>query len=130
MEDDFLFKIIELNNCKHMDFFLNLDDVLYQLTDVSIQKSPNPVSKITSRGGVYLSDKYSYRMKGTIYDTKIIPQLSKTMLGPNTDFVELKITATLPDENKKLSIYTHLTNSMNNYSKIELNMIIIQIKRD
>jgi len=52
------------------------------------------------------------------------------MLGPNTEFGEIKITTQLDTDNQKrdLSIYTNLTNSVQGPSKIELNMIIIKLQ--
>jgi len=60
----------------------------------------------------------------------VIPLLTKTMLGPNTEFGEIKITTHLEIDNKKrdLSIYANLTNSVQGLSKIELNMIIIKLQ--
>ena len=60
----------------------------------------------------------------------VIPLLTKTMLGPNTEFGEIKITTHLEIDNQKrdLSIYANLTNSVQGPSKIELNMIIIKLQ--
>jgi len=58
--------------------------------------------------------------------------LSKTMLGPNTEFGEIKITTQIANNNKKttLSIFTNLTNSVQSSSKIELNMILVKLESD
>ena len=52
------------------------------------------------------------------------------MLGPNTEFGEIKITTQIETDNQKrdLSIYANLTNSVQGPSKIELNMIIIKLQ--
>jgi len=126
MDDKLLSYLLNISKEIPLDYFLHLNDESYRMFNVSIEKSPNPISKPTSRGGVYLSEKYSYRIKGTLNETSIIPKLSKTMLGPNSDFSELKITTSLPEQNKSISIYSNLTNSMHNSSKIELNMIIVR----
>jgi hypothetical protein len=54
------------------------------------------------------------------------------MLGPNTEFGEIKITTHIEYNNQKrdLSIYANLTNSVQGLSKIELNMIIIKLQCD
>ncbi len=54
------------------------------------------------------------------------------MLGPNTEFKNLKITSHLKKdvEPKNISIFTNLTNTMQSSSKVELNMVIVDIKED
>jgi hypothetical protein len=102
----------------------------YPLTGVSIVNSPTPVNAPTTRGGVYFSDTFAYKIKGVINDLSIIPLLSKTMLGPNTEFREIKITTQIVHDGKKLSLslYTNLTNSVQSSSKIELNMILVKLE--
>ena len=123
-------QLISYSKQNQMEFNLKLKDKNILLSDVSVYKSENPVNRPTSRGGVYLSDKYSYKIKGTIYDVSIIPLLSDTMLGPNTDFTEIEITTTLPINEKptQISIFTHLTNSMHNSEKIELGLNIVRFE--
>ena len=111
-------------------YLLSLDERDFELEDVSIENSPTPVNSPTTRGGVYFSDKFAYKLKGTINDLSIIPLLTKTMLGPNTEFGEIKINTTLENKNQKkdVSIYANLTNSVQGPSKIELNMIIVKLE--
>ena len=111
-------------------FSLILNKKNYSLEDVSIFNSPTPVNSPTTRGGVYFSDKFAYKLKGTIHDLSIIPLLTKTMLGPNTEFREIKISTQINQGDKKLdiSIYANLTSSIQRPLKIELNMIIIKLQ--
>lgn len=111
-------------------YLLSLDGKDFLLEDVSIENSPTPVNSPTTRGGVYFSDKFAYKLKGTINDLSIVPLLTKTMLGPNTEFGEIKITTTLESDNQKknVSIYANLTNSVQGPSKIQLNMIIVKLE--
>jgi hypothetical protein len=97
---------------------------------VSITNSPTPVTSPTTRGGVYFSDTFAYKIKGIIDDVSIIPALSKTMLGPNTEFGEIKITTQIQSDNKKinLSLFVNLINSVQSLSKIELNMILVRLE--
>jgi hypothetical protein len=90
------------------------------------------VNSPTTRGGVYFSDKFAYKLKGTIHDLSVVPLLTKTMLGPNTEFGEIKITTRIEnnDQKKDLTIYGNLTNSIQGPSKIELNMIIVKLQFD
>ena len=127
---DLLEALMESHRTSKVKFSLILNKKKYSLEDVSIVNSPTPVSSPTTRGGVYFSDKFAYKLKGTIHDLSIIPFLTKTMLGPNTEFGEIKITTQINQGDKKIdvSIYANLTNSIQGPSKIELNMIIIKLQ--
>jgi hypothetical protein len=126
---EILMKTNQANSCQ---FTLYLNEIEHVLEDVSIVNSPTPVNSPTTRGGVYFSDKFAYKLKGDIHDLSVIPLLTKTMLGPNTEFGEIKITTQIEYNNQKrdLSIYANLTNSIQGPSKIELNMIIIKLQCD
>lgn len=125
---DLLEKLMTENESKKLEFSLYLNDSLYPVTSVSIINSPTPVNEPTTRGGVYFSDKFAYKMKGTIEDLSVVPLLTKKMLGPNTDFGELKITTELPSDYSKIEIFTNLTNSVQTPTSIELNMIIVKLE--
>ena len=92
--------------------------------------SPIPVNEPTTRGGVYFSDKFAYKMNGTIEDLSVVPLLTKKMLGPNTEFGELKITTQIESDEKilNLEIITNLTNSVQTPNSIDLNMIILKLE--
>lgn len=122
-----LMKTTQTHSCQ---FILHLNKKEYVLNNVSISNSPTPVKFPTTRGGVYFSDKFAYKLKGTISDLSVVPLLTKTMLGPNTEFGEIKITTQFETDGQKkdLSIYANLTNSVQGPSKIELNMIIIKLQ--
>jgi hypothetical protein len=122
--------LMKINEKQSLEYVLHLNNHKYRLSDVSIVNSPTPVNSPTTRGGVYFSDTFAYKIKGTIHDLSVIPLLSKTMLGPNTEFGEIKITTQIPNNDKKmnLSIFTNLTNSVQSSSKIELNMILVKLE--
>ena len=111
-------------------FTLHLNDKDYLLVDVSIENSSVPVNEPTTRGGVYFSEKYAYKMKGAIHDLSVVPLLTKKMLGPNTEFGELKISSSIELDGKltPLEILTNLTNSVQTPDSIELSMIIIRLE--
>jgi hypothetical protein len=111
-------------------FLLSLDGKNFTLENVTIINSPTPVNSPTTRGGVYFSDKFAYKLKGTVNDLSIVPLLTKTMLGPNTEFGEIKVGTTVSSGNQKkdVTIYANLTNSVQGPSKIELNMIIVKLE--
>ena len=129
MDEKLLVSIMQHNK---LDYTLHLDTKSYQLSDVSITKSATPLTRPNMRGGVYFSDTFHYRIKATVDDTNIIQFLSKAMLGPNTEFKNLKITSSLKKDmgTKNISILTNLTNTMQSSSKVELNMVIVEIRED
>ena len=123
-----LLKSLEKNTTQEFQLMLNDND--YLLSNVVIEHSPIPVNEPTTRGGVYFSDKFAYKMKGVIKDLSVVPLLTKKMLGPNTEFGELKIktTANIDGNQKNLEISTNLTNSVQTPDSIELSMIIVKLE--
>ena len=112
------------------EYHLYYQDKMYSLEDVTITKSAMPVNKPTTRGGVYsISDK-EYKIKGTIRDLSLISFISNIMLGPNTEFQEILIKTHLEidGKNRSCALFTYLTNTMNNSSKIVFNLLIIRTK--
>ena len=128
IDEKLLLEIIRTQESVSLDFVLHLDSKEYPLKNVLISKSSTPVTRPTTRGGVYFSDTLVFKMKGTINDTSILSSLSNSMLGPNAEFKELEITTktTLQKKLKNVTFYTNLTNSMQSSSYLELNMTIIR----
>ena len=120
---DLLEILMEFNEKNSLEYLLNLNDDVYPITCVSITNSSIPVNEPTTRGGVYFSDKFAYKMKGMIEDLSVIPLLTKKMLGPNTEFAELKISTQIKFDGKSinLEIFTNLTNSVPR-PQIQLNL--------
>ena len=112
------------------EFQLYYQDKVYSLEDVTIIKSPMPVNKPTSRGGVYSVNDKEYKIIGTIHDLYLVPFISKMMLGPNTEFQEIHVKTPIEIDGKSRSctLFTYLTNAMNNSSKIIFNLLIIRTK--
>ena len=131
IDQDLLEKLMKYDakNTFSPKYLLYLNNTCFPITDVSIINSPTPVNKPTTRGGVYFSDKFAYKMKGKIEDLSVIPLLTKKMLGPNTEFGDLKITAQIQADKKtiNLELFTNLTNSIQTPNSIELNMIIVKL---
>ena len=117
-----------IENCPK--FLLHLNDVGYRLIEVSIENSPIPVNEPTTRGGVYFSEKFAYKMKGTVDDLSVVPLLTKKMLGPNTEFGELRISGEIQFSGKTVcvNVFTNLTNSVQTPNSIELSMIIVNLE--
>ncbi|NQV39207.1 MAG: hypothetical protein HQ505_01470 [Nitrosopumilus sp.] len=126
---DLLEQLMEFNEKHSPQFTLYVNDETYPITSTSITNSPIPVNEPTTRGGVYFSDKFAYKMKCVVEDLSVIPLLTKKMLGPNTEFGELKITTNIEFNGKSipLEIFTNLTNSVQTPNSIELGMIIVKL---
>lgn len=127
---DLLEILMKFNEKNSPEYLLYLNDDTFPITCVSIMNSPTPVNEPTTRGGVYFSDKFAYKLKGTINDLTVVPLLTKKMLGPNTEFAELKISTQIKSSGKlmNLEIFTNLTNSVQTPNSIELSMIIVKLK--
>jgi len=127
---DLLKILMQFNEKNSPEYLLYLNDDVYPITCVSISNSSIPVNEPTTRGGVYFSDKFAYKMKGVIEDLSVIPLLTKKMLGPNTEFAELKISTQIKSDGKliNLEIFTNLTNSIQTPNSVELSMIIVKLE--
>ena len=130
MNLDLLKILMEFNEKNSQEYLLYLNDDTFPITSVSITNSPTPVNEPTTRGGVYFSDKFAYKLKGVIKDLSVVPLLTKKMLGPNTEFVELKISTQIESDRNHLNleIFTNLTNSVQTPNSIELSMIIVKLE--
>jgi len=122
--------LMEFNEKNSPKYLLYLNDDTFPITCVSITNSPIPVNEPTTRGGVYFSEKFAYKMKGVIEGVSVVPLLTKKMLGPNTEFAELKISTQIESNGKSmnLEIFTNLTNSVQTPDSIELSMIIVKLE--
>ncbi|HXV66732.1 MAG TPA: hypothetical protein VD731_05880 [Nitrosopumilaceae archaeon] len=130
LDEKFLMEIIEAKQFPNSSFILQLGRSSYILNNISIFKSSTTVNRPTKRGGIFFSDTFAFKIKGDVSDLSIVDLLSKSMLGPNPEFQNLEITTNLliNNSNKKITFYVNLTNSMQNTSRIELNMTIIKFK--
>ena len=123
-------KLMKFNEETPLKFTLHLNDATYSISDTSIINSPVPVNEPTTRGGVYFSDKFAYKMKCVVNDLSVVPLLTKKMLGPNTEFGELRITTDVELDGKivPVEIFTNLTNSIQTPNSIELSLIIVKLE--
>ena len=130
IEQNLLETLIKANE-NSLKYSLHLNEKVYPLTSVKITNTPTPVNEPTTRGGVYFSDKFAYKMQGIVEDLSIIPLLTKNMLGPNTEFGDLKITTTVQSSKEvvNLEIFANLTNSVQTPNSIELHMILVNLEK-
>jgi hypothetical protein len=128
-DEKILLKIIEKQKTQQTDYILHIDNTTFDLQNVILKRSTTPVTRPTTRGGVYFSDKFEFKIKACVNDMSIIPLLSKSMLGPNTEFQELKIftKTTIDNSIKRLTFVVNLTNSMQSSFNVELNMTIVRL---
>ena len=127
---DLLVKIINIQKSKPLKFSLIMKEKQYKLNDVTISKKNTVVSKKTVRGGAYISDKFVYQLKATVFEPGIATMLSGTMLGPNFDFDALEIKVeNMGNDYGKISLLTNLVNTLQKQSMTELTMNVINAKQ-
>ena len=126
---DLLVKIINIQKSKPLKFSLIMKEKQYKLNGVTIYKK-TVVSKKTVRGGAYISGKFVYQLKATVFEPGIATMLSGTMLGPNFDFDALEIKVeNMGNGYEKISLLTNLVNTLQKQSMTELTMNIIDTKQ-
>ena len=128
--DDLVESLTASQEMSGLKYLIQINNVEYPFKDVLVKKSPTPVNAPTTRGGVYFSEKFAYKVQGTINDLSVLPFLSKNMLGPNTEFVEIKITTQIVMDGtpKTLHLFANLINIVQKPTQIELNMILVRIE--
>ena len=132
IDEKILNEIIELKNSQQSNYVLEINDRTFNLQNVFLARISTPVNRPTTRGGVYFSDKFEYKIKARLNNFSIIPLLSKSMLGPNTEFQELKIITKIHLKNslKQVIFFVNLTNYMQSSSHVELNLVIIRVSME
>ena len=130
VDSELLQKLMDYNEKNSPEFTIFVNDLNFTLLGVSIENSSIPVNEPTTRGGVYFSEKFAYKMKGSVEDLSVVSLLTKKMLGPNTEFGELKIITEIKLDEKimPINIFTNLTNSVQTPNSIELSMIIVKLE--
>jgi len=127
---DLVVKIINIQKSKPLKFSLIMKEKQYELNDVTMSKKNTVVSKKTVRSGAYISDKFVYQLKATVFEPGIATILSGTMLGPNFDFDALEIRVkNIGDRYLEISLLTNLVNTLQKKSMTELTMNIINAKQ-
>ena len=100
-------------------FNILIGEKSFAINEIKIFQTDNPITKPTTRGGVYFAELKELKVQATILDTSVSKHLSKAMLGPNKDFLDITLQADNKD-GQKISLVTNLTNSMQNASKVVL----------
>ena len=96
-----------------------IENNTFEINELDIFQTDNPVSEPTTRGGVYFVEMRELKVQATILDTTVSRYLSNAMLGPNKEFLDIILKA--KNENGgEITLITNLTNSVQNASKIIL----------
>jgi|TARA_B110000014_G_C20035541_1_gene537954 hypothetical protein len=101
------------------NFDIMIEDNSFKINKIKIFQKDNPITEPTTRGGVYFADLKEIKLEATILNTTVSKHLSKAMLGPNKNFLDLILKADIKNR-RKILLVTNLTNSMQNASKIVL----------
>jgi len=116
MNEKELQKIVKENSSS---FKMIIEDNVFEVNKIDIFQTDNPITEPTTRGGVYFAEMKELKVQATILDTTVSKHLSKAMLGPNKDFLDI-ILRTKNNAGVEISLITNLTNSMQDASKIVL----------
>ena len=116
MNENELREIVEKSSS---DFKIIIEDKSFKVDEIKMLQTDNPITEPTTRGGVYFAEMKEWRVEATIFDTSISKHLSKAMLGPNKDFLDITL-HTIIENGQKILLVTNLKNSMQNASKIIL----------
>jgi hypothetical protein len=117
---DALLKLTE----KHLECAMLIPGRQYGVK-ATVSYSEVPVTRPTTRGGVYFADKMAFKIKANVSDESLAEVLSKTMLGPSADFERIEFLICVP---VALKIFAHLTNYVQKGDGLELNLVVVGTK--
>ena len=92
MNDKELQKLVQENSS---NFKIIIDENTFEVNEISMFQTDNPITEPTTRGGVYFAEMKELKVQATVLDTTISKHLSKAMLGPNKDFLDIELSACL-----------------------------------
>ena len=118
--------LVKLSEARDLSCTMHVEEKSYQIQKISIAKSTIPVRRPTTRGGVYFTDTMAYKIKALTQDMSISAEISKLMLGPNTDFkpILIKTRLMINGTEHPIALTVHLTNAVNTKDHVELNLIV------
>lgn len=128
MDNDILFRLAESK--AQEPYIVKIGEKTYPVDTAELRYSEVPVTKPTTRGGVYFSDKNVFKIKVKISGHDMSKTLSATMLGPNQDFKKILILTTVDvgSDKKELTIFGNLINYVQKSSGFELNLVVVGTK--
>jgi len=101
------------------NFKMLIGENSFEVNEIKVFQTDNPVTEPTTRGGVYFAELKELKVQTTILDTSVSKHLSKAMLGPNKDFLDILLQGNI-EGGGGISLVTNLTNSMQDASKVVL----------
>ena len=116
-------EIQEMVQKNKSNFKMIIENNSFKIDELDIFQTDNPITEPTTRGGVYFAEMKEMKVQATVLDTDVSKYLSKAMLGPNKDFLDIEIEARM-DEGEEIRLIVNLTNSMQNASKVVLYMTL------
>ena len=102
-----------------MNFKMIIENNSIKIDEIDVFQTDTPITEPTTRGGVYFAEMKEMKIQATILNADVLRRLSKAMLGPNKDFLDIELKAKMED-GKEMCLITNLTNSMQNASKVVL----------
>jgi len=120
MNEKELQEIIEKNSS---NFKIIIENIVFEIDEIEIFQTDNPITEPTTRGGVYFAEMKELKIQATVLDTSIAKHLSKAMLGPNKDFLDIVVKSKI-ERGREISLITNLTNSMQDASKVILYLML------
>ena len=112
-------EVQELVQKNKLNFKIIIEGNSFEINETRIFQTDNPITEPTTRGGAYFAKMKEVKIQATILDTEISKHLSKAMLGPNKNFLDIELRAKM-EEDEEICLITNLTNSMQNSSKVVL----------
>ena len=109
----------ELVQKNKLNFKIMIENNSFKINEIEVFQTDNPITEPTTRGGVYFAEMKEMKVQATILETEVSKHLSKAMLGPNKDFLDIELRAKM-ENSKEICLITNLTNSMQNISKVVL----------
>ena len=116
MDEKELQELVEKNK---FNFKMIIEDNSFKINEIGVFQTDNPITEPTTRGGVYFAEMKEMKVQATILNTDVSKHLSKAMLGPNKDFLDIELKAIM-ENGEEICLITNLTNSMQNSSKVVL----------
>ena len=116
MDEKELQRIVHENKSQ---FSMQISDKTFPIEEIELVQTDNPINEPTTRGGVYFAEMKEWKIHATFLDTGVSKHLSDAMLGPNKDFLDIILHATLK-QGENISLIANLTSSMQNASRLIL----------
>ncbi|MEO9310073.1 MAG: hypothetical protein ABI337_07230 [Nitrososphaera sp.] len=118
LDKDILFALAQNPTQKYK---MRIKDAEYSPKEIQLSYVETPVSRPTTRGGVYFSDKMGFKIRAKLTDVGLAGSLSKLMLGPNTDFEQIQV---LPVDGT-IKIFANLVSYVQKLDGLELNLMVV-----